>query len=31
LAPSEQGGIAGPLDIERIKRQAREAAGPTPS
>lgn len=31
LIEGEQSGIAGPLDMEQIKRQAREAAGLLPS
>jgi antitoxin ParD1/3/4 len=31
LIEGEQGGVAGPLDMEKIKRQAREQARPTPS
>jgi antitoxin ParD1/3/4 len=31
LIEGEQSGVAGPLDMEKIKRQAREAAGLTPS
>ncbi len=31
LIEAEQSGIAGLLDMEQIKRQAREAAGLTPS
>jgi antitoxin ParD1/3/4 len=31
LIEGEQSGVAGALDMEKIKRQAREAAGLTPS
>lgn len=31
LSEGEQSGVAGPLDMEKIKRQAREEAGLTPS
>ncbi|HEX5053752.1 MAG TPA: type II toxin-antitoxin system ParD family antitoxin [Planctomycetota bacterium] len=31
LIEGEQSGVAGPLDMEKIKRQARKAAGLTPS
>ena len=31
LLEGEQSGIAGPLDMEQIKRQARKAAGRAPS
>lgn len=31
LIEGEESGIAGPLDIEKIKRQAHEEAGLTPS
>ena len=31
LIAGEESGVAGPLDMEKIKRQAREAAGLTPS
>lgn len=31
LIEGEQSGVAGPLDMEKIKRQAREEAGLTPS
>ncbi len=31
LIEGEQSGVAGPLDMEKIKRQARKEAGLTPS
>jgi antitoxin ParD1/3/4 len=31
LIDGEQSGVAGPLDMEQIKRQARKAAGRAPS
>lgn len=31
LIDGEQSGVAGPLDMKKIKRQARKAAGRTPS
>ncbi|MFN7742715.1 MAG: type II toxin-antitoxin system ParD family antitoxin [Phycisphaerales bacterium] len=31
LIEGEQSGVAGPLDMEQIKRQARKAAGRAPS
>ena len=31
LIEGEKSGVAGPLDMEKIKRQAREAAGLAPS
>lgn len=31
LVEGERSGVAGPLDIERVKRQAREQAGPNRS
>ena len=31
LIEGEESGVAGPLDMEKIKRQAREDAGPAPS
>ena len=31
LIEGEQSGVAGPLDMDKIKRQAREEAGRTPS
>ena len=31
LIEGEQSGVAGPLDMEKLKRQAREAAGRAPS
>ncbi|MBL8722929.1 MAG: type II toxin-antitoxin system ParD family antitoxin [Planctomycetes bacterium] len=31
LVEGEQSGVAGPLDLEKIKKQARESAGLPPS